>query len=86
MTTYDNSGALFKNERKEQDSHPDYTGKATVKGIEYWVSAWIKTGAKGKWLSLSYKPKEAGRAEVVSPVPRGGGMSYPADMDDEIPF
>lgn len=55
----DNSGALFKNARKEQPNHPDYEGYATINGVEHWVKAWIKDGAKGKWMSIAYTPKEA---------------------------
>lgn len=60
---YDNTnrGALFKNDRKEQDSHPDLSGKIDVEGKEYWLSGWTKRNDDGsfKVLSLSVKPKEA---------------------------
>ena len=53
----DNSGILFTNDRKEKDSHPDRTGTATIAGIEYRVSGWIKDGQRGKFLTLSFTPK-----------------------------
>jgi uncharacterized protein (DUF736 family) len=53
-----NRGVLFKNDRKEQDNHPDYKGSINVDGVEFWLSAWIKQGDKGKFMSLSIKPKE----------------------------
>ena len=61
MADYDrtNTGALFKNDRKESERHPDYTGSINVGGTDYWLSAWLKTDRNGKrFMSLSVKPKD----------------------------
>lgn len=89
MSQFDktNTGVLFKNERKETDKHPDYNGTINIDGKEYWLSSWIKQGQKGKFMSLSVKPKEAqssapARAPAAKPV-GGGGFE---DMDSDVPF
>jgi len=82
--TRDNSGSIAKNDRKEQPNHPDIKGKATVGGVEYWVSGWLKENDRGKWYSLSFTPKDA----PAEPA-RGGGAKpgkAPAALDDDIPF
>ena len=54
----DNSGSLFKNDKKEKDSHPNAKGSAKIDGVEYWVSAWTKKDKNGNpWQSLSFTPK-----------------------------
>ncbi len=61
MSDYDNNlrGALFKNDRKEKDTHPDYKGSCEIDGTEFWVSAWIKQSKAGaKFMSLSFEAKE----------------------------
>lgn len=74
----DNSGTLGRNERKQKDSHPDHTGQALIDGKAYWISAWVKDGQRGKFFSLSFKPKEDRRAEPSAPPSDG--------FDDDIPF
>lgn len=51
-------GSLFKNTKKEKDSHPNMTGTALIDGVEYWVSGWTKEGNGGKWISLAFKAKD----------------------------
>ena len=54
----DNSGSLFKNDKKEKDSHPNAKGSAKIGGVEYWVSAWTKKDKNGNpWQSLSFTKK-----------------------------
>jgi hypothetical protein len=59
-----NTGVLFKNNRKTEDRHPDYTGHYTDgEGREFFLDAWIREGAKGKFFSIRAKAKEARREE-----------------------
>lgn len=93
MTDYTNSGVLFKNDRKEHDNQPDYTGKINVDGTEKRLAAWIKSGQNGKYMSLKVSDAErrderqqaSGRRDDSGPGPRTEHQSA-SDLDDEIPF
>lgn len=52
MTTYENSGILFKNDKRDNQKAPDLTGKLNVGGVDYRLAAWVKEGARGKFMSL----------------------------------
>jgi hypothetical protein len=94
------SGALFKNAKKEKDSHPDYRGDAMVNGTLMEIAAWIKEGKNGgKFMSLSIKPKPD-RDEVPmifssrdydektkpAPAPEKKAPSKFDFLDDPTPF
>lgn len=78
-----NRGVLFKNDRKETDQQPDYTGKVNVQGEEKRLAGWIRQSKAGKtFLSLSISdplpPQE------TAPAPAQPQADQP--LDDDIPF
>ncbi len=55
-----NGGALFKNDKKQKETQPDYTGTITVDGVDYWLSAWVKESKAGmKYFSLATTKKDS---------------------------
>jgi hypothetical protein len=81
----DNSGVLFKNDKKETEKHPDYKGNIMVDGNEYWLSAWIKEGKTGKFMGLALSPKEAQPPTGKVPYGQGGTTKEGRDFED-VPF
>jgi hypothetical protein len=77
----DGSANLFKNERKETQNHPDYTGSIMINGQEHYFSAWIKEGKKGKFMSCS-----VGKQKEQKNFKARGDDEMPKIQDDEIPF
>ena len=97
MIKYDNSGILFKNTNKQQDTKElqqrfpdrevtaaDYKGNATINGQEYFMDGYIKQGEKGTFMSFKFKAKTP-KSEY-----RGRDERKPVRRDDtldhDIPF
>jgi hypothetical protein len=81
-----NRGTLARNEKKESDTHADYTGQLNVNGTEYWLNGWIKKGNEGKnFLSLSIKPKAPAARQSSEPTRKGGATGFD-DFDNSAPF
>lgn len=54
METKTNTGAIFKNDKK-QGNQPDYRGKVNVNGKEMEIALWLKESSKGtKYFSCSF--------------------------------
>jgi hypothetical protein len=72
--------SLFKNERKEKDSHPDYKGDGmSLDGKPIWVSAWLKRTERGTFMSCSITLKEAKQDRPKQATSAGF-------VDDDVPF
>lgn len=80
MPDYDDSnrGALFKNDRKERENQPDYTGSLNVGGRDFWLSAWLQKSKAGKpYMSVSVTPKDEPGQQPATPVD---------NFEEDIPF
>lgn len=81
-----NTGSLFRNDKKESDTHADYKGSAQIAGTDMWVDAWINESSSGvKYMSLKFKVKD----QTFSATPPKGTATEPmtaADLDDDVPF
>lgn len=90
-----NSGALHRNDKRQNDKQPEYRGQCLVQcpkchdRFNLWLSAWVRTAkASGrKFFSLAFEPKEDPGAY------RGGTTTLPRHeppaappTDDEVPF
>jgi len=61
-----NQGRIWPNDRKKNDTHPDFRGSINIEGKEYSISAWKQHGgARPGNLSLSFsgETKNATRIE-----------------------
>lgn len=88
---YDNTnrGSLGRNKRKEKDSHPDFSGKLNVEGVDYWLSGWVKEGNGERFFSLAVKRKEpAPEAEnFTKAVEQTFGKGPVSEqINDDVPF
>ncbi|MDA7745057.1 hypothetical protein N8909_00525 [bacterium] len=82
----DNSGAMFVNDKKESETHPDRKGSAMIGGVDYWVSGWINESNKGtKYMSLKFTPKEQAHSQGVKQVTNQVEQKQTL-LEDDIPF
>ena len=89
MSSKDNSGALFKEEEKKTDKHPDYRGICLVNGVEYSIACWITTSKAGKpYMSLSFTTKEeqAKYSKKTTDATSEPVFAETTSTDDELPF
>lgn len=84
--TQPNTGAIFKNDRRTKDTHPQATGSANVvcphcnAGTDYFVDAFTNDGNNGKWQRLKFKAKDKQQGAPAKTQHVGG------DDDGGVPF
>jgi uncharacterized protein (DUF736 family) len=90
METKNNSGAIFKNDNKKSENHPDYKGKVNVNGKDMEVALWLKESSKGtKYFSASFsepyiktdEPQNQGREALKKTIIHESNFD-----NDDLPF
>ena len=80
METKNNSGAIFKNDKKTAETHPDYKGKVNVNGADMEVALWLKESKAGmKYFSASFSEP------YIKPVLSAPAVPFALE-DDDLPF
>ena len=86
----DNSGALFKEEEKKSEKHPDYKGNCLVNGQKMYIAAWINESQGGKkYMSLSFSAPstDAKYTKADSTATTAPEFAEPkATTGDDLPF
>ena len=82
-----NSGALFRNDKRETEKHPEYTGNITIEGKEFYISAWVNESARTgqKYFAIKATPKAATAPATTTATTRPQTSTI-ADPVDDLPF
>lgn len=84
-----NSGRAFSNSDKKTERHADFRGDGEVtcphcqRRVSFFADVWNKSGAKGAWLSFSFKPKDK---QPVTEGTAGGPRSDVKRFSDSMDF
>ena len=82
----DNSGALFKNEKKTESKHPDYQGDCLVNGVKMRMSAWLKESNGRKFMSLAFSEPFVPQSQQNKPTQSTKSVDPMDDIDSDLPF
>lgn len=89
-----NRGAIWKNENRQSDKHPHFSGSINIDGKDYWLSGWKKAeGASDRapLVSFSVRPKDENpsqgyQKQSVQAVEPSRQTPSPETFDDDIPW
>jgi uncharacterized protein (DUF736 family) len=79
-----NSGAIFKNDKKTSDNQPDYKGKIVVDNVEKQIALWLKTSKAGtKYFSVAISDVKEYAPQTEQPAP---AIEHKEFLQSDLPF
>ena len=84
MEQKNNTGAIFKNDNKKAENHPDYKGKVLVNGKDMEVALWLNTSSKGVtyFSAIFSEPFVKSEPQIKNNEPQYKVL----DANDDLPF
>ena len=76
--------SVFKNNKKETENQPDYTGTALINGQKMKVALWIKEGQKGKFFAGKIQEDTYRQSDNMKPI--SNGLAQQLDDELGLPF
>jgi len=85
---YDNQnrGAIWKNENRQSDKHPHFSGSINIDGKDYWLSGWKRAddaSDRAPLVSFSVRPKDDNPSQSYQ---QSAPQKAQDDFADDIPF
>jgi len=86
-----NRGAIWKNENRQSDKHPHFSGSINIDGKDYWLSGWKKAedaSDRAPLVSFSVRPKDENPSQGYQKPAQQSTAPQAAqdDFEDDIPF
>lgn len=79
MSSFNNQGGLWDNQRKFEPNHPDFVGQLNINGIVYELAAWKSSSTNPKSPTINIKVQAA-------VVPMQYEQPVAKEKKDDIPF
>lgn len=81
---YKGTGALFKNQYKKEEKHPDYKGEVEMGGLKYELAGWVRESRKGdKYISVVIGDLKDNQGERLPEHPKD---QDPSEDFSDVPF
>ena len=80
---YDNTnrGQIWKNERREKDTHAHYRGDINIDGVNYWLDAWKVSSDHANAPVLRFRVRKKGERKASE-----ARQAVQEGFDKDIPF
>jgi len=81
-------GFIGKNDYKEKENQPDYTGRLTINGEEYRLSGWSREKEGRRYLSIavSVAQPRVGGQDFKKNAPQTQQAPVKEELTDDLPF